>query len=270
MVAAWLGLFWTLNYILWVPQEPIYHLEIVKTRLHIYRSISAKQYYKWCHNINSWEREQIHPWKGRGRRERMENLNLVNKTALLCESCFPLKLEIRARQDVNLCISNSFLSLQCRARCVNSFFTSKNLPFSQSKSKPTLPWLCACLFRETPCFSKPKEATFWALCQTAVLWREGLPQINKTKTSLFLCRCLCVRKNLYPLMYVVMGLMFIWWSSTKFNTLTVKWKNHVFTTQVYILTIVKDIHNIQFILKLFPGLFLFKIIVEHIWQHNQT
>lgn len=49
---------------------------------------------------------------------------------------------------------------------------------------------------ETPSFSKHKAATFWAACQAAVLWREGLPRINNTKLLPCPCRCFCEgRKN---------------------------------------------------------------------------
>jgi hypothetical protein len=127
---------------------------------------------------------------------------------------------------------HSFLSLWHRAGYVNPLFTSEDLSFSPSNSRPKLPLLCACPVSAATTFLKTKGSYILARWEAAVPWGEGLMLTSNTVFAMPL-QVLCAGRNKCLILNcAIMCLMFIWQSTTKSYTSTIKGNNCVFAAQL--------------------------------------
>lgn len=121
----------------------------------------------------------------------MENLNLISKNRTSLSAMFSTETEIRTRQVVNLCISNAVFWVYDIKQVMQVHFSPMKICHSARATPSQNSHYCMpVLSGETSSFSKHKGATVWALCQAAVLWREGLLLINDTNPLPRSCRCL--------------------------------------------------------------------------------
>lgn len=193
-----------------------------------------------------------------------------NRTSL--SVIFSIVTEIRTRQPVNLHISNSFLNVWYRAGYVIHFSPVKICHSARANASQNSHYCMPVLSVEMPSFSKHKGTTFWAVCQTAVLWREGLPLINNTKPLPCPCRCLCAGRKFLISNVCNYGLNVHLVKHHKVLHVDHKRKepsllNSVsFAFSPFLMTFI--IYSLFW--NCFQAFFLFRILVEHVWQHNQA
>lgn len=141
-------------------------------------------------------------------------------------SYFPLK-QIKTKQNVNLCISNTVFEFIYDTEQVGyiHFSPVKICHLAKATASPNSHHCVPVLAAQTSSFSKHKGGTVCIARQAAVLWRESLLLINNTKPWLCPCRCLCAsREKFLNFNCAIMGLMLTWCSTRKFYMLTIKRK----------------------------------------------